>query len=127
VISRSLFLLVFLLPISLRAQEAEYGKATYYADRFHGRSTASGELYHSDSLTAAHPTHPFGTLVCVTNMGNKTSVIVRINDRGPFIQGRIIDLSRKAMKMLRGLDKGVIYVSIEKVNDNNSDEKKDGW
>jgi rare lipoprotein A len=119
--------MMVLLPKSLRAQEIEYGKATYYADRFQGRSTASGELYHSDSLTAAHQSHPFGTLLRVTNMGNKASVIVRINDRGPFIQGRIIDLSRRAMKMISGLDKGVIYVSIEKVNGFESEEKLDGW
>lgn len=121
------FSLIMLIPVSLYAQEPEYGKATYYADRFHGRPTASGELYHSDSLTAAHPAYPFGTLLRVTNMENKASVIVRINDRGPFITGRIIDLSRRAMKMLRGLDKGVIYVQIEQAHSDESEENLDGW
>jgi rare lipoprotein A len=101
--------------------------ATYYAERFHGKSTANGELYHSHSLTAAHPTYPFGTMVRVKNMENEASVVVRINDRGPFIKGRIIDLSKKAMKMLKGLDRGVIYVSIEQVNGDESDERQDGW
>lgn len=101
----------------LLAQDAEYGKASYYADRFHGKKTASGELYHADSLTAAHKTLPFGTLVNVTNLDNNQSVIVRINDRGPFIQGRIIDLSKKAMKMIKGLNRGVIRVRVEKVKD----------
>lgn len=122
-----LFIIIVLLPISLHAQETEYGMATYYAERFHGKSTANGELYHSDSLTAAHPTYPFGTMVRVTNMDNEASVIARINDRGPFIKGRIIDLSKKAMKMLKGLDRGVIYVSIEQVNGDESEERQDGW
>ena len=121
-----LIIIIVLLPISLHAQETEYGKATYYADQFHGRSTANGELYHADSLTAAHPKYPFGTLVRVTNMENEASIIVRINDRGPFIKGRIIDLSKKAMKMLKGLDRGVIYVSIEKLNGDESEERHDG-
>ena len=74
----------------------EYGKASYYAGRFLGKKTASGELYHPDSLTAAHKTLPFGSKVKVTNMYNDISVIVKVNDRGPFIEGRIIDLSRNA-------------------------------
>lgn len=93
----------------------EYGKASYYADHFQGRKTASGELYHPDSLTAAHKTLKFGTLVKVENIKNGKSVIVKINDRGPFVEGRIIDLSRSAMKKLDGLEKGIIEVKIEPV------------
>jgi rare lipoprotein A len=100
----------------MAAQDAEYGKATYYADQFQGKITASGEPYHADSLTAAHKSYPFGTLVRVTNLKTERSVIVRINDRGPFIQGRIIDLSKKSMSMLTELDNGVIHVRVEQVN-----------
>ena len=95
------------------AQSIEAGKASYYADKFQNRKTASGELYHKDSLTAAHRTLDFGTKVKVTNLQNKRSVIVKINDRGPFISGRIIDLSKRAMRRLDGLDRGVIDVEIE--------------
>ena len=91
----------------------EYGKASYYADRFLGKKTASGELYHPDSLTAAHKTLPFGSKVKVTNVNNEISVIVKVNDRGPFIEGRIIDLSRNAMNILKGIDSGLIDVKVE--------------
>jgi rare lipoprotein A len=103
------------LPIFAYAQNAEYGKASYYADKFHGRTTASGEYYFSDSLTAAHPTLPFGSVVKVTNIKNERSIVVRINDRGPFINGRIIDLSKKAMQMLKGLEAGLIEVKVEPI------------
>jgi len=93
----------------------EYGKASYYADRFKGRKTASGELYHPDSLFAAHKSLSFGTTVKVTNIKNGKSVLVRVNDRGPFVEGRIIDLSGSAMRLLGGLDEGVIDVKIEAV------------
>lgn len=95
------------------APSTEYGTASYYADKFHGRKTANGELYNKDSLTAAHRTIPFGKKVKVTNLDNKETVIVIINDRGPHIKGRIIDLSRKAMEELSGIEKGIIQVKIE--------------
>ncbi len=94
------------------AQSTERGKASYYADKFEGQSTASGELYHQDSLTAAHRTYPFGTRVKVTNVKNQRSVMVRINDRGPFVKGRVVDLSRKAMDILGGLKQGLIEVEV---------------
>lgn len=103
------------LPIFAYAQDAEYGKASYYSDRFHGRTTASGEYYFTDSLTAAHQTLPFGSIVKVTNIKNERSVVVRINDRGPFIKGRIIDLSKRAMQQLKGLEAGIIEVKIEPI------------
>ena len=101
------------LSTSFSAQDSETGKASYYADKFQDRKTASGELYHKDLLTAAHRTIPFGTKVKVTNLQNGKTVVVKINDRGPFIKGRIIDVSRKAMESLGGLSKGVIDVKIE--------------
>lgn len=100
-------------PVMVMAQSADYGIASYYADKFQGRKTASGELYHKDLLTAAHRTFPFDTKVKVTNLQNGKTVVVKINDRGPFIKGRIIDLSRRAMETLGGLSKGIIDVKIE--------------
>lgn len=99
------------------AQIATHGKASYYSDKFEGRKTANGELYCKDSLTAAHRTLVFGTKVKVTNVKSNAEVIVRINDRGPHIKGRIIDLSRKSMEKLGGVHDGVIDVSIEFVVD----------
>ncbi len=79
------------------------GKATYYHDQFHGKRTASGEVFSQHKLTAAHRTLPFGTRVKVTNPETKKSVIVTINDRGPFNRGHVIDLSKAAAKRI-GLD-----------------------
>ena len=73
-----------------------YGKP----DGFHGKTTASGEVFNADDYTAAHLTLPFGTMVMVTNLSNGRQIIVRINDRGPFVTGRIIDLSQEAAKSL---------------------------
>lgn len=88
------------------------GMASYYGGKFHGRRTASGERFNMYALTAAHRKLPFGTLVRVTNLNNKRSVKVRINDRGPFIKGRIIDLSYAAAKKIGMLKKGVVKVRI---------------
>ena len=91
----------------------QVGYASWYGPRFHGRRTASGEIYDMNALTAAHKTLPFGTLVRVTNLQNGKSVVVRINDRGPYVKGRIIDLSAAAAKKI-GLDKsGVAKVKLE--------------
>jgi rare lipoprotein A len=103
---------------SISAQNIESGKASYYSDVFQGRKTASGELYNKEFLTAAHRSFPFGTWVKVTNVKNKKSVIVKINDRGPHFKGRIIDLSRKAMESLEGIDAGIIEVTLEIVERN---------
>ncbi len=89
------------------------GKASYYADRFHGRLTANGERFNMHELTAAHKSLPFGSMVRVTNLNNGRKVLVRINDRGPYIQGRIIDLSLEAAKEIDLLQKGVAKVRIE--------------
>lgn len=90
----------------------EVGIASYYADRFHGRQTASGERYDRNAYTAAHRRLPFGTLVQVTRIDNGKTVEVRINDRGPFVKGRVIDLSYAAAKKLGMLRKGVIKVRV---------------
>jgi rare lipoprotein A len=91
------------------------GKASYYADKFQGRKTASGERYDHNARTAAHRTLPFGTKVKVTNVKNGKSVVVRVNDRGPFVKGRIIDLSRSAFERIGDLRAGVISVRVEVV------------
>lgn len=88
------------------------GKASYYAKEFNGRKTASGEKFRNSKLTAAHKTLPFGTKVKVTNLRNGKSVKVRINDRGPFVSGRMIDLSRKAAKKIGLIQEGVGLVRI---------------
>jgi rare lipoprotein A len=89
------------------------GKASFYADKFEGRTTASGERYGHAKSTCAHLTLPFGTLVRVTNIANNQSVIVRVNDRGPFVPNRIIDLSRSAAEKLGFLSMGVADVRVE--------------
>ena len=90
-----------------------YGKASYYGPKFHGKKTANGEIFDQNAMTAAHKTLSFGTVCRVTNRANKKSVTVRINDRGPFVGNRILDLSYQAMKMLDGVKTGVINVRIE--------------
>lgn len=89
------------------------GKASYYGDKFHGRNTASGEVFDMNKYTAAHRTLMFGTLIKVTNLWNKRSVVVRVNDRGPFKSGRVLDLSKAAAKDLDMLAAGVVDVKIE--------------
>lgn len=94
----------------------EIGLASYYAKSLHGRLTASGERYDMHAFTAAHKKFPFGTVVIVTNLINNKSVKVRINDRGPFIKGRIIDLSNAAVKKVGLLKEGVAKVKIVVLN-----------
>ena len=89
------------------------GKASYYSSRLHGRRTASGEPYDETDLTAAHPQLPFGTLIEVTNLYNNRSVVLRINDRGPFVRGRVIDLSKSAFTRIGDLRAGLLRVALE--------------
>ena len=103
-------------PLNLK-HSIERGKASYYGDEFDGRKTASGEIYDQNKLTAAHPTLKFGTVVKVTNFFNDKSVIVRINDRGPYAKNRIIDLSKAAAKKLDMIKAGVIEVLIEVIDE----------
>jgi rare lipoprotein A len=94
------------------------GEASYYAHKYHGRTTANGETYDENKMTAAHKTLPFGTTVRVTNLANGKKVVVRINDRGPFIKGRIIDLSYKAAGELDYISRGVVKVRVEVLKKN---------
>ncbi|RZK93131.1 MAG: septal ring lytic transglycosylase RlpA family protein [Hymenobacter sp.] len=89
------------------------GQGSYYADKFDGRPTASGVPYRPGQLTAAHNTLPFGTKVKVTNTRNGHSVKVVVNDRGPHVKGRIVDVSKRAARKLDLLDAGVIPVRLE--------------
>jgi rare lipoprotein A len=88
------------------------GVASWYGGNFHGRKTANGETYNMNAMTAAHKTLPFGTKVRVTNTRNGDSVVVRINDRGPFIAGRVIDLSRAAASQIGVTSSGVAPVKL---------------
>ena len=105
-----------LLTSPVRAQSLQKGKASFYAKRFHGRKTASGERLHPDSMTCAHRSYPFGTLLMVYNPANGRSVHVRVTDRGPYVQGRIIDLSWSAAKKLGIIGQGIATVFVSKAN-----------
>ena len=96
--------------------KVEKGQASYYADKFHGRATASGEKYDKRKMTGAHRTLPFGSVVRVTNTANGKSVDVRINDRGPFKAGRIVDVSRAAAEKLGMIQAGVINCTMEVIS-----------
>lgn len=89
------------------------GIASYYGPGFHGKKTANGERFNMYELTAAHKTLPFNTRVRVTNLNNKKSVIVRINDRGPYKKGRIIDLSKGAAQKIGLIQTGTAKVKVE--------------
>jgi rare lipoprotein A len=96
--------------------QTQTGKASFYADKFEGSPTASGEKYKHSKLTAAHKTLPFGTKVKVTNLDNNESVEVVINDRGPYVDSRIIDLSKSAAEKLGFVNKGLAEVKIEVID-----------
>ena len=93
------------------------GQASWYGQRHHGRRTASGERFDQHALTAAHRSLPFGSRVKVTHLRSQRSVVVRINDRGPYGRGRIIDLSRAAAERLGMLRSGVAPVRVERIAD----------
>lgn len=90
-----------------------FGKASWYGKPFHGKLTANGEIYDMNTLTAAHKTLPFDSLVKITNLNNGESVIVRINDRGPYVPGRQIDLSYAAAQQLNMVGTGVTPIQME--------------
>lgn len=113
-----LAMLVTLLPIAAtwaKTDAAQKGIASYYHDRFQGLKTASGEPYDRQAYTAAHRHLPLGTKVRVTHVATGKSILVRINDRGPFGKDRIIDLSRRAARDLGILGQGVAPVRVEVV------------
>lgn len=101
---------------ALEPGQAEEGMASYYGAGHHGLRTASGERFDQNSLTAAHRTLPFGSEVRVTNLANDRTVVVRVNDRGPRVRSRIIDLSRGAAQRLGMTDDGVARVRIQRLD-----------
>ena len=101
---------------SIVSTMATTGIASYYHNKFNGRKTASGEVFSNNKLTAAHRTYPFGTYLKVTNVANGKSVVVKVNDRGPFTKGKELDLSHKAfMDITDNPNKGNLQVNIEVV------------
>lgn len=109
---KSLLFMTTLMVANLSFAQ-DYGIASYYSDEFHGRKTASGELYNKTKLTGAHKTLRFNTIIRVTRLDNKKSVKIRINDRGPYIKGRIVDVSKAAAKQLGLVNDGEAKVKIE--------------
>ena len=116
IFSLFLFFLSFQVSAQVDSLLIEEGVASYYGGKFHGRKTASGEIFNKDSLTAAHKILPFGTVVKVTNLKRNTSVVVRINDRLPSNSKRQIDLSQGAAGVLGMLRDGVGQVRIEAID-----------
>ena len=96
-----------------RFAKTQTGTAVFYHDRYHGRRTANGEIYDKNALTAAHMRYPFGTRLRVTNLQNQKSVIVKVNDRGPYSRRFILDVSRRAARLLDFVRKGTARVKIE--------------
>lgn len=99
-------------PVISTRDAFQVGLASYYAHKFHGRPTASGEIFNMYGLTAAHRELPLGTVIHVTHLGNGRSVKVKVNDRGPFVEGRILDLSLGAARRLDMVEEGVARVKF---------------
>jgi rare lipoprotein A len=111
-----LFSLAFVFIAGFSLAQVQTGKASFYADKFEGIQTASGEKYRHSKLTGAHKTLPFGTKVRITNLANDKSVEVVINDRGPYVEGRIIDLSKSAAEQLGFVNFGLADVKLEVID-----------
>lgn len=107
-----LFIPIFHCSLLLAQGQVIKGNASYYADKFHGRRTASGEIYNKDSMTCAHLKYPFGTILKVRNPLNNRTVYVRVTDRGPYHKHRVIDLSRAAARELGIIQTGFSMVEI---------------
>ncbi len=103
-------------PSTVSGNDQMQGTAAYYSNRFNGRRTASGQRFNNSAMTAAHKTLPFGTRVKITNVKNKRSVVVRINDRGPSTPGRVFDLTRAAASKLGYVRTGMAEVTAEIVS-----------
>jgi len=115
---RRFIILLFAIATSFTAlAQTQSGKASFYSKKSTGRKTANGERLHHDSLTCAHKTYPFGTLLKVTNPENGVHVIVRVTDRGPYVKGRIIDLSVRAAKELGIIAQGIAPVIVERYDE----------
>ena len=115
----SLFTHHFSLLNAQSVQGVQSGKASFYSKRATGSRTANGERLHHDSLTCAHRSYPFGTLLRVTNVMNGKQVVVRVNDRGPFRKGRIIDLSWGAARAIGMISQGIAPVTVERLRETN--------
>lgn len=120
--------IIFVLVSILFFQSAnllaiEIGSASYYADKFVGKKTSSGELYSHEKMTCAHRTLPFGTILKVTCIKNGKSVFVKVNDRGPFKIGRVVDLSKRAAQKLGLIQWGHAEVEVEQINEMNLEEE----
>lgn len=98
------------------AQSPEFGEASYYDDSFQGSLTAHGVKYNKNEMVASHKLHPFGTMLRVTRLDNKKSVVVKVIDKGPYYKGRVVDLSRKAAEALGMIDEGVVDVKVEVIS-----------
>ena len=107
--------------VNIKYHDLGMMKASWYGPRFHGRLTANGEIYDQMGYTAAHKNLPFGTLLKLTNLKTNKSVVVRINDRGPYIPGRKIDLSKKVAMELGAFQHGVVKLKVEKIKINGID------
>lgn len=107
------FVLIYLCHSLAAFSQVQMGLASFYSKRATGSRTANGERLHHDSMTCAHRTFPFGTRLRVTNMSNNQQVVVRVNDRGPYVQGRIIDLSWGAANKINMIGRGITKVSVE--------------
>src|SRR3989475_2586285 len=110
-------------PATSQPTMMETGVASWYGPKFHDKLTASGEVFNQEKFTAAHQTLPWGSRVKVTNLANGKSVDVRINDRGPFGKGRIIDVSRAAARALRMVGRGITTVRVEWLSDSERSNK----
>lgn len=118
---RKTIVFIFAMVISLTAlAQSQSGKASYYAKRMTGHKTANGERIHHDSMTCAHKSYKFGTFLKVTNTETGKTVVVRVNDRGPYIRGRIVDLSYGAAERLGILGQGTAHVRIEATEPENT-------
>jgi rare lipoprotein A len=113
----ALAVLALTLPFGAARASVQEGVVSWYGERFHNRPTASGELFDIADLTMAHPSLPFGTRVRVTNLRNGRSVVVRVNDRGPFVGSRIADLSQAAAASIGMLSRGLARARIEVLGD----------
>jgi rare lipoprotein A len=111
------FLVLFLCVKSFAQDANQVGLASYYSNSLQGKRTASGDRYHQDSLTCAHRTYPFGTLLKVRNLSNDKEVIVEVTDRGPFGRSKIIDLSHRAAESIGLISAGVAQVEISVCDD----------
>jgi len=118
----SLFLF-FAFTANINAQEEQYGQASYYSDAYHGKKTASGAKYDKTKMTCAHNDYPFGSTIKVTHLENKKSVVVKVIDRGPYIKGRIVDLSRAAAQKIGLINDGVAQVKVELVSSKGKSDK----